>query len=144
MIEAFFARHGADRPRFALDDRRLGAIRRGLVRKIAIAVEETLAAVDREREEDARDAAGQVFAHREHVGPHEQGRQDLEHIIVVGFADLEPLTGEEMAGIALGHGRIATMAVEHAVHVMACRNALEDFADCRGGVHRRLLLAWPG
>ena len=42
MIEAFIARHGADRPRLALDDRLLRALRGAAIGEIAIAVEEAL------------------------------------------------------------------------------------------------------
>ncbi|MGY4363986.1 hypothetical protein ACVW1A_000051 [Bradyrhizobium sp. LB1.3] len=50
---------------------------------------------------------------------------------MLGLRDLEPLAGEEMPCIPLGHGRIAAMAVEHAVHLGARRDAFEDFTDGR-------------
>ena len=68
---------------------------RAAIGEVAISVEPALAAVDPEREEDARDAAGHEFAHREHVGAHAQRRQDFEHVIMLGLRDLEPLAGEE-------------------------------------------------
>ncbi|MCP1758664.1 hypothetical protein J2R87_009785 [Bradyrhizobium elkanii] len=59
------------------------------------------------------------------------------------LVDLKPLTGEEMLAFTFGHRGVTTMAVEQAVHLMARRNAFEDFTDSGGGVHGRLLLAWP-
>ncbi|KIU53401.1 hypothetical protein QU41_01340 [Bradyrhizobium elkanii] len=38
-------------------------------------------------------------------------------------------------GVASSPGRIATMAVEHAIHLMARGDALENLAECREGVH---------
>ena len=62
---------------------------------------------------------------------------------MLGLRDLEPLADEEVRCLPLGHGRIAAMAVEHAVHLVARRDAFEDFTDGGRSVHRRLLLAWP-
>ena len=93
---ALFARHGADRPELAFDDRLLRALRGAAIGEVAVSVEEALAAVDREREEDARDAARHEFPHREHVGAHEERWQDFEHLIMLGLRDLEPLAGEEV------------------------------------------------
>src|SRR4051812_20623814 len=58
---------------------------------------------------------------------------------MLAFRDLEPLARKQMLGVAFGHRRIAAMAVEHAVHLRARGEAFEDFANDRGGVHRRLL-----
>ncbi len=129
MLEALFAPHGADRPALAIDDHLLHALRRSAIGKIAIAVEEALAAVDPEREEDARHIAGHEFAHREHVGAHPQRRQDLEHVVMLALGDLEPLAGEEVLGIAFGDRRIAAVAVEHAIHLGTRGDAFEDLAD---------------
>ncbi|WP_334455325.1 hypothetical protein [Bradyrhizobium elkanii] len=58
------------------------------------------------------------------------------------LVDLKPLTGEEMLAFTFGHRGVTTMAVEQAVHLMARRNAFEDFTDsgevCMGGS------SWPG
>ncbi len=43
--------------------------------------------VDGKREEDAGDAARHEFAHREHVGAHEQRWQDIEHVVVLPLVD---------------------------------------------------------
>ena len=48
---------------------------------------------------------------------------------MLGLRDLEPLADEEVRCLPHGHGRIAAMAVEHAVHLVARRDAFEDFAD---------------
>src|ERR1700730_6141050 len=130
VLKSLFAGHGAHRPGLAVDDGGLHAIGRAAIGKVAIAVKPPDAAIDWEREEDAGDAAGHVFAEREHIAAHEQRRQDIEHILVVALGDLEPLASEQIASIAVGHGGCAAMTVEHMVHLAARRDAFENLADC--------------
>ncbi|WP_354202050.1 hypothetical protein [Bradyrhizobium sp. JR4.1] len=63
---------------------------------------------------------------------------------MIAFRDLEPLAGKEMLAFTYGHRGVTTMAVKQAVHLVARRNAFEDFADAGGGVHRRLLFSLTG
>jgi hypothetical protein len=85
-------------------------------------VEVTLTAVDRQREENACDAAGEEFAHGERVAAHPQRRQDVEHVIVLGLADLEPLAAVEGTVIRRA-AQTLRVPVEHAEHLPAVGGA---------------------
>ena len=50
---------------------------------------------------------------------------------MLGLRDLEPLASEQPLGLSLGYGGVAAMAIEHAVHFVARRDAFKDFADRR-------------
>jgi hypothetical protein len=47
---------------------------------------------------------------------------------MLALGDLEPLASKEVLGIAVGHRRVAAVAIEYAVHLVVCRNACEDLA----------------
>jgi hypothetical protein len=106
---------------------------------IAIAMEIAGAAIDREREEDTGDRAGHELAHGEHVAAQPERRKNLEHIVVLGRADLKPLAVIESASEARLAYRCLAMAVEHMEHLSARCDALEDLAEGRLGDHWRLL-----
>ncbi len=69
------------------------------------------------------DLAGEEFAHGEHVAAHPERRQEVEHVVMFGAIDLEPLA--RMIGPAeLGIGAAAV-----AVNVLLCVGASALFAD---------------
>ena len=132
VLEPFLARHRLHRPRLAVDDGRAHAAWRGAIREVAVAVEVALMAVNRQRKEDAGDAAGEEFTQREHVVPHPQRRQDVEHVVVFDLGDLEPFARIECGRVVFRTVRPLCMAIEHAEHLPTVGNALIDLSDRRG------------
>src|SRR6202011_964509 len=90
VLDLFLPAHRLGRTGFPFDNRGTQTIRRALVGEVAIAVEPAGFAVDANRQKDARDAAGQKLRHGEHSAAHEARRQNVEHMIILALADLEP------------------------------------------------------
>ncbi|MEY9381450.1 hypothetical protein ABIA10_007383 [Rhizobium leguminosarum] len=112
-----------DRTAFALDDGDAHRFVGCLVGKIAIAMEISNGRVDPERKEHGCHRAGHVFAHRKHRPSDPQWRQDLEHVIILGLADLEPFACVEWCGITIPTVWALRVAIEHAEHLLAACDA---------------------
>ncbi|ACM30945.1 conserved hypothetical protein (plasmid) [Rhizobium rhizogenes K84] len=127
VVQAFLARHRPNGPGFALYDCGTHQLRRALLGQVAVAVEIPHPVVHLQREKDAGDAVGEELAHGEHIAPHEQRRQDLEHVIVLRLGDFEPFASIKCVIITLPAVQALRVAVEQAEHLPAVGNAFKDF-----------------
>src|SRR5690606_12103880 len=73
------------------------------------------------------------FPQCEPVAAHEQRRQDLEHMVVVGLRHFAPFAGIDRTGVDGETVRALRMAVERAKHMPAVGDALIDIAARREG-----------
>ncbi|CVI25331.1 conserved hypothetical protein [Agrobacterium tumefaciens str. B6] len=142
MIELFLSVHGADRAGFTCYYLSAHPVGRLAITQIAVAVEPAGAIIDLQREEYAGDAGGQKLAHGEHVATVKQRREDLEHVVVVGFGYLKPLANILRAVHPVIVERRLTMAIEQGVHFVAAGDTFEHFTDGGRVEHRLLLWGW--
>ena len=85
--------------------------------------------INGQRQKYARHTAGLEFAHGKQTPSHEQRREDLEHVIIVGLADFEPFAGIKRSALAGLVKRRLAMAIENLKHLVSAGDTLEYFAE---------------
>lgn len=93
MLEPFFTAHGPDWSGFAVNDRGPHRLHRVRVREVAVGVKVTDGVIDPDRVEYRGHRTGHELTHRKDRPAHPERRQNIQHIGVGGFIDLEPFAG---------------------------------------------------